>query len=230
MKKTILSFFILLLFIGICRYSLALEKNETYSIGKVNVNSLNLRSGTDINFPIVSKLSKDDEVKIYGSIGDWYVIQSNNNQVGVVNSQYITINYEKEIIENNTTLSEDENKILNLINNKREENNLSPLLIDESIQNLARLKAADLVENNCFTHYSPNYGSPFEMLKNNSIKYKTASENIAGNSDVEKAVESWIRSDSHKKNILSKDYNYTGIGVVNSLTYGKIIVELFIGK
>ena len=33
-----------------------------------------------------------------------------------------------------------------------------------------------------------------------------------------------------KNNILSNTFNYTGVGVVNSPIYGKILVELFIGK
>lgn len=68
------------------------------------------------------------------------------------------------------------------------------------------------------------------MLKNHSISYKTASENIAGNSNISSAVNSWLASEDHKKNILSNDYNYTGIAVVDSIAYGKIIVELFIGR
>ena len=66
--------------------------------------------------------------------------------------------------------------------------------------------------------------------KNYNIKYKIASENIAGNSSLENAVISWMNSESHKQNILSNLYNYTGIAVVDSIAYGKIIVELFIGK
>ena len=68
------------------------------------------------------------------------------------------------------------------------------------------------------------------MLKNNSIAYKTASENIAGNSSIAGAVESWLNSDTHKENILSTNYNYTGIAVVDSIAYGKVIVELFVGR
>ena len=233
MKKYILSITLFILFFSvIVHYSFAIEKTD-YSVGIVNTNSLNLRSGTDINFPVISKIKKNDIVKVFSSIDDWYIVQCSDNQIGVVKSQYITISESTNTISTNSVdevLSEDENRILNLINNKRKEKNLQPLQIDDDIQNLARLKAIDLVENNCFTHYSPTYGSPFDMLRNNSIKYKTASENIAGNSNIEKAVESWINSESHRKNILSNDFNYTGIGIADSITFGKIIVEIFIGK
>lgn len=94
----------------------------------------------------------------------------------------------------------------------------------------AQAKANDMVENNYFSHESPSYGSPFEMMQNAGITYKTAGENIAGNSSVENAVNSWLASDTHKQNILSNAYNYVGIGITKSDTYGYVIVVMFIGK
>lgn len=64
----------------------------------------------------------------------------------------------------------------------------------------------------------------------NKISYKTAGENIAGNSSNTKAVIAWMNSSGHKANILNSSYNYTGIGVVKSPKYGKIYVQMFIGK
>ena len=60
--------------------------------------------------------------------------------------------------------------------------------------------------------------------------YKTASENIAGNSTLEGAISSWMNSESHKNNILSNTFNYTGVAIVNSPQYGKVLVQMFIGK
>ena len=87
-----------------------------------------------------------------------------------------------------------------------------------------------MVKNNYFEHTSPNYGSPFEMMQNFGITYKTAGENIAGNSTIEGAFNSWISSDSHKQNILSSAYNYIGIGIYPSERYGYVIVVMFIRK
>lgn len=209
-----------------------------FSMGIVNTDYLNMRSGAGINFASISVLNKNEYVKIYGKIGEWYIVQNEKNQIGTVYEKYITPTNETksavtntEVIENVSTinLTEDENELLSLINAERQKNNLPNLEVDEKIQNLARLKANDLVQNNYFSHTSPTYGTPFEMLKSNSISYKTASENIAGNSSLTGALDSWLSSDSHKKNILSTDYNYTGLAVVDSIAYGKIIVELFVG-
>ena len=101
--------------------------------------------------------------------------------------------------------------------------------IDNELQNVARIKANDMVDNNYFSHTSPTYGSPFDMIKNFGISYKTAGENIAGNSSNRKAVNAWMNSEGHKANILNNSYNYTGLAVVNSPKYGKIYVQMFIG-
>ena len=68
------------------------------------------------------------------------------------------------------------------------------------------------------------------MMKNFGITYKTAGENIAGNSTIEGAFNSWITSDTHKQNILSTAYNYVGIGIEPSERYGYVVVVMFIGK
>ena len=95
---------------------------------------------------------------------------------------------------------------------------------------LAREKARDMVSNNYFSHTSPTYGSPFEMMKKYGISYKTAGENIAGNSSNSGAVNAWMNSEGHRANILNSSFNYTGLGVVNSSRYGKIYVQMFIGR
>ena len=102
--------------------------------------------------------------------------------------------------------------------------------IDDELQNVVRIKAKDMVDNDYFAHESKEYGSPFDMMKNNQINYRVAGENIAGNSDNQKAVDAWMNSESHKSNILNNSYNYTGIAVVSSHKYGKIFVQMFIGK
>ncbi len=237
----LLTFIILVLLISIFTKSFGMEKYEKveYSLGIVNTDYLNMRTGSGINFNSITLLNKNEYVRIFGKIGEWYVVQNEKNQVGTVNMKYINpVEEEKaattntETIENlyNSNLTAEESELLNLINNERSKNKLPNLEIDESVQNVARLKAKDLAENSYFSHISPTYGTPFEMLRNNQISYKTASENIAGNSNISGAFESWMNSESHKNNILSNTYNYTGIAVVDSIAYGKIIVQLFIGR
>lgn len=237
----ILIFIILVLTVSLFASSFAMEEYQTvdYSLGIVNTEYLNMRTGAGINFNSLGVLNKNEYVRIFGKIGEWYIVQNEKNQIGTVHQSYITPTNEEKAAATNTeiikeeskvNLTSDESELLSLINKERNKNNLSNLEIDEKLQNVARLKAQDLVQNNYFSHVSPTYGTPFEMLRKNNISYKAASENIAGNSTLSGAVESWLNSDSHKKNILSTEYNYTGIAVVDSIAYGKIIVELFVGR
>lgn len=136
---------------------------------------------------------------------------------------------EIKIEEQNAVLSEEEQETLDLINEYRKTNGLKELKAISSLQNVAKIKAEDLVNNDYFSHTSPVLGTPFEMLKNNNVKYKTAGENLAGNLNSKRAVAAWINSESHRENILDEDYEYTGICVIESPVYGKVFVQLFIG-
>ncbi len=232
---------IIVLSISLFATCFGMDAYETveYAYGIVNTDYLNMRTGSGINFDPITVLKKNEYVRIFAKVGQWYIIQNQSNQIGTVHIDYITPTNEQKAASTNTEiinenedfdLTQDESELLSLINTEREKNNLSALKIDKDLQNVARLKANDLVENNYFSHISPIYGTPFEMLKSNKISYKTASENIAGNSSISNAFDSWMNSESHKNNILSNDYNYTGLAVVDSIAYGKIIVELFVGK
>lgn len=208
------------------------------STGLVTATRLNVRQGPGANFNIVTQVNKNEYIRIFAKIGDWYVVQTNNNYLGSVNVKYVkliypTTNTSNVKIENKEITSEltnDEIEVFNLINQKRIENGLTSLKIDDELQNVARIKAQDMVDSNYFSHTSPIYGSPFDMIKKFGISYKTAGENIAGNSTNSGAVEAWMNSSSHRANILNSSYNYTGIGVVKSNKYGKIYVQMFIGK
>ena len=134
----------------------------------------------------------------------------------------------KSIIEQEEVeLSEEET--LDLINEYREQNGLNKLKPFSQLQEVAKLKARDLVINEYFSHISESLGTPFEMLKSNGITYKIAGENLAGNITLEKAVKAWINSTTHKENILEGRFEYTGVCVIESPVYGKVFVQLFIG-
>ena len=143
-------------------------------------------------------------------------------------------NSEEEAVSEETTnseeLTEEEQEFLDLINANREANGLEDLEIDSEVQNIARLKAQDLVENNYFAHTPEIYGDIENMLSTFGISYKTAGENIAGNSNLVSAIEAWMGSENHKANILSESYNYTGVAIVGSDIDGKIFVQVFVQK
>ena len=129
-----------------------------------------------------------------------------------------------------TELTADEQEMLDLINNERVANGLSALIIDKDLENIARLKARDMVNKSYFSHDSKEYGSPFNMMKNFGISYKIAGENIAGNTSCADAVTEWMNSEEHRDNILNSSYTYTGVAAIDGSIYGKIFVQEFVGK
>ncbi|MBB6217024.1 putative YkwD family protein [Anaerosolibacter carboniphilus] len=127
-------------------------------------------------------------------------------------------------------LGSQEQQMVDLVNRERTKNGLSALTVDSEVARVAGIKAQDMVDKDYFSHYSPTYGSPFDMMKNFGIEYLTAGENLAGNSSVEKAHEALMNSSGHRQNILSPDFTHIGIGVRPSEKYGYIYTQMFIGK
>ena len=235
-----------LLMIGIFTTSFGMQHyyKVDFSTGLVTATTLNVRSGPGTGYKVVATVKKNEYIRVFAGVGDWYIVQVEGDYVGAVSKKYVKAIYPNSNnsgnTENNTgnssgtqtssNMNSDEKEIFNLINQQRTNNGLSALKVDNEVQRVARIKAEDMVTNNYFSHTSPTYGSPFDMLKSFKISYKTAGENIAANSSNSGAVNAWMNSSGHKANILNSSFNYTGIGVVNSSKYGKIFVQMFIGK
>ena len=200
------------------------------------------------NYNVITTVNKNEYIRVFEGVGEWYIIQTDSDYVGAVSRKYVRAIYPSSSGSSNSgtggssssgntssstetsNMNSDEKEVFDLINKQRTNNGLAALKNDSEVQRVARIKAQDMVDNNYFSHTSPTYGSPFDMLKSFKISYKTAGENIAGNSSNSSAVTAWMNSSGHKANILNSNFNYTGIGVVSSPKYGKMYVQLFIGK
>ena len=200
------------------------------------------------NYNVITTVNKNEYIRVFAGVGEWYIIQTDSDYVGAVSRKYVRAIYPSSSGSSNSgtggssssgntssstetsNMNSDGKEVFDLINKQRTNNGLAALKNDSKVQRVARIKAQDMVDNNYFSHTSPTYGSPFDMLKSFKISYKTAGENIAGNSSNSSAVTAWMNSSGHKANILNSNFNYTGIGVVSSPKYGKMYVQLFIGK
>lgn len=120
--------------------------------------------------------------------------------------------------------------MVNLINRDRAANGLPALQVDMQLVQLARMKSQDMINNNYFSHTSPTYGTPGQMLANAGVKYRSMGENIAGNRSAEAAHTALMNSSGHRANILNSGYNYVGVGVVAGGPYGLMITEIFVGR
>lgn len=126
------------------------------------------------------------------------------------------------------TLSAFEQQVVDLTNTERAKNGLAALKVDPTLSKMAHEKARDMSVNNYFSHTSPTYGSPFDMMKQFGITYNYAGENIAmGQQTPQEVVNAWMNSAGHRANILNANYNYIGVGYV---AQGNYWVQDFIGK
>jgi len=124
-----------------------------------------------------------------------------------------------------------EQKVLELVNAERAKYGLKSLLWDAKLAEVARIKSMDMRDKNYFSHTSPTYGSPFEMMKNFGITYNYAGENIAaGQTTPETVVQAWMNSEGHRKNILNPNYTHLGVGYASGGAYKHYWTQMFIGK
>lgn len=121
-----------------------------------------------------------------------------------------------------------ENEVIRLVNEIREQNGLEKLTADWELSRVARYKSQDMKDNRYFSHNSPTYGTPYQMMKSFGITYRTAGENIAqGYSSPQAVVNAWMNSPGHRKNILNSSFTKIGVGYVKS---GNYCTQMFIGK
>ena len=248
-KKHILKVVVGVVFMFVvCRYTTAFGMQHYYKVdfstGLVTATTLNVRSGPGTKYSVIATVKKNEYIRVFAGVGEWYIVQVEGDYVGAVSKKYVKAIYPSASNTGNNTengtstggqntttaMNSDEKEVFELINKQRINNGLQALKEDGEVQKVARIKAQDMVSSNYFAHESPTYGTPFQMLKSFKISYKTAGENIAGNSSNSSAVTAWMNSAGHKANILNSNFNYTGIGVVNSPKYGKVYVQMFIGK
>ena len=124
-----------------------------------------------------------------------------------------------------------EEQVLVLVNQERQKVGLKPLQMDWELQRVARTKACDMANKRYFSHQSPTYGSPFDMMKQFGIQYKSAGENIAsGQRTAAEVMKSWMNSSGHRANILKADFTHIGVGYCKGGQMGTYWTQMFISK
>lgn len=119
-------------------------------------------------------------------------------------------------------------QILKIINSKRIENGSSPLSVNNKLIIASNNKAKYLIENKTFEHNSKNKKFS-DWAKESGYEYSFIGENLAENFKTSDAViEAWLKSESHKENLLNKNFTETGISVAE--LDGRIVVVQIFGR
>lgn len=129
-----------------------------------------------------------------------------------------------------TNASALEQQMVALVNAERAKVGASALTINTQLTKLARMKSQDMIDNNYFSHTSPTYGSPFDMMNSYGVTYRTAGENLAMNQTVENAHTALMNSSGHRANILNTSYTEIGIGIVSDGRGNIYVTQMFIGN
>ncbi|CAG9619946.1 SafA/ExsA family spore coat assembly protein [Sutcliffiella rhizosphaerae] len=124
-----------------------------------------------------------------------------------------------------------EEQVAALVNQERAKHGLKPLKLNWEVSRVARYKSQDMIDKRYFSHTSPTYGSPFDMMKNFGISYRSAGENIAaGQKTPQEVMNAWMNSEGHRKNILSSQYTEIGVGYAKGGQYGHYWTQMFISR
>ena len=108
-----------------------------------------------------------------------------------------------------------ENKILELMNQKRRKAGLQPLTMDNKLLSVARYKSNDMIQNNFFSHTNPDGTKWTNWLKDIGYNYNATAENIAYNTyDAVELFNQWWNSTGHRENMMNPSYTKVGVGVV----------------
>ena len=130
-----------------------------------------------------------------------------------------------------TDFSSYQQQVLDLVNAERTKRGISALTLDSNLSSVATKKSQDMVNKNYFDHTSPTYGSPFDMMKQFGISYRTAGENIAkGQKTPQEVVTAWMNSEGHRKNILNPNFTNLGVGIPKDSKGTTYWTQMFIGK
>ena len=157
-------------------------------------------------------------------VGTSEIIQANTH---ISNPNLIYPGQVLTIPQTNSAVTAFESEVIRLVNEARAQNGLKPLTANWELSRVARYKSQDMVDNRYFSHNSPTYGTPFQMIKAFGLSYRTAGENIAyGQRTPQAVVNAWMNSSGHRANILNSAYTQIGVGYVAN---GHYWTQMFIG-
>ena len=155
----------------------------------------NNNSKTNNNSNSINSISIDDNKNT-----------TTNNNNSQTNTQHNTDNSSQ----NNTKdpeLVEKAQDVLNLINEERAKNGLSPLTWSGKLENAADIRAEEITQK--FSHERPNDSEWWTV--DDSVMY---AENLAeGYDNPEDVLNAWMASPTHKENILDKDFKTCAISI-----------------
>ena len=112
-------------------------------------------------------------------------------------------------------------KVYEQTNQQRINNGLEPLRYSDTLSKSAQAKAEHMFANNYWAHNAPDGTTPWDFFKQVDYQYLIAGENLAKDFyDTSSMMSAWMKSPTHRDNIINSKYKEIGIGVVNGTLSG----------
>jgi uncharacterized YkwD family protein len=219
---------------------------------RVDAGALSVRTGPGLHFSFIAVAYNGAVLPVLVQRNGWVQVQLPSGRYGWVSGGFVTLRSiaapspavplptqpsqppQPVPAEPATTyqISQFEQAVFQLVNAERQMHGLRPLQIDVKLFEVARLKSADMHDNRYFSHTSPVYGSPFNMMRLFGITYHTAGENIAaGQTSPEAVVRAWMNSSGHRANILNPNFTHIGVGYHNGPNnFRHYWTQMFVGR
>ncbi|MCW5957712.1 MAG: CAP domain-containing protein [Pyrinomonadaceae bacterium] len=133
---------------------------------------------------------------------------------------------------NTCAQSEEEIEIFELVNRERIKARLQPLEWDDRASNVARNYSRQMAREGFFGHYDRQGLTVIERAS--KLKWSKIGENLFMGDQISNfgsfAVKGWMRSTTHRFNILDREWNTTGIGVHHSNNGLVYVTQVFLSK
>lgn len=122
-------------------------------------------------------------------------------------------------------------QVIDMTNQERVKQGLPPVKENEALDKAARLKAANMFEENYWAHFAPSGKTPWDFILGAGYRFTYAGENLAKNFYNSKdVVAAWMASPTHRENLLNSKYEDIGVAVVDGVLNGQkttLVVQEF---
>jgi uncharacterized protein YkwD len=106
--------------------------------------------------------------------------------------------------------------VVALVNQERAEAGCSPVTVDRRLATAAQEHSQDQADMGRMTHTGSDGSSVGQRVTEAGYTWRKVGENVAsGTTSPERAMQLWMNSDGHRKNILNCAFKNIGVGVVD---------------
>lgn len=117
--------------------------------------------------------------------------------------------------------------MLVLMNEERSKAGLQALQADPQALDTARAHSQDMFARGYFSHTGPEGASPFDRMRANGLRFRSAGENLALAPTLPMAHEGLMNSPGHRANILQPAFRRVAIGILDGGRRGLMVTQTF---